>query len=205
MTKRLLGIIIATILLSPYLQLAAPATELKIATLSMEHIFDEYYKTKEANAQFKARADEMDLQRHKLSDDLKSQKGELEILNAETRDKSLSDTEREKRKQQEELKYTQVCDAEDKLLEFDKNCKKQIGDQMRQMQQRIIQEIRAVIQGYAQDQGISLVLDSSGKTMNNMEAVIVADKAFDITDSILAILNKHQPPTAAKMKSPLKK
>lgn len=197
--------LLAGFLFLPGIQPAAPAADLKIAVVSMERIFDEYHKTKEANAQFKSRADDMDLKRRELLDQIKSRKSELETLSAETRDKSLSDTERDKKKQQEEEKYTQVRDAEEKLMEFDKACKKQFGDQMRQLQQQIIVEIRGVIQSYAQSHGITLVLDNSGKTMNNTEAVIMADKSFDITDAVIAILNKDKPAPAAKPESTQRK
>jgi len=185
-------------LILPWMQLPGSAAELKLATVSMERIFDEYHKTQEANAQFKARADEMDVKRRDLMDNVKSRKSELEALSAEARDKSLSDTEREKKKLLAEDKYTQAKDAEEKLMDFDKACKKQIGDQMRQMQQQIITEIRAIIQAYAKNNGITLVLDSSGKTMNQVEAIIVSDKALDITDAILAILNKDKTKTLSK-------
>ena len=198
MSKHTVRIMATWFLILPWMQLPGSAAELKLATVSMERIFDEYHKTQEANAQFKARADEMDVKRRDLMDNVKSRKSELEALSAEARDKSLSDTEREKKKLLAEDKYTQAKDAEEKLMDFDKACKKQIGDQMRQMQQQIITEIRAIIQAYAKNNGITLVLDSSGKTMNQVEAIIVSDKALDITDAILAILNKDKTKTLSK-------
>jgi len=181
----------------PGLQSAAPAADLKIAVVSMERLFDEYHKTQEANARFKARADEMDIKRKKLLADVKTLKTELEALAAEARDKSLNDAERNKKQAQTEEKYTQARNAEEKLMEFDKSCKQQFANQMRQMQQQIVAEIRGVIQSYIKDRGITLVLDSSGKTMNNVEAVLISDKSFDITDPILAIINKDSPPVPA--------
>ena len=181
------------------------AADLKIATVSMERLFDEYHKTKEANARFKARADEMDVKRRELIADAKVRKGELETLGAEARDKSLNDAERNKKQAQAEEKFTQTREAEEKLMDFDKACKLQFGDQMRQLQQQIVVEIRGVIQAYIKDRGITLVLDSSGKTMNNVEAVLIADKSFDITDAILAIINKDAPPAAVVPETPTKK
>ncbi|MBU4200422.1 MAG: OmpH family outer membrane protein [Verrucomicrobia bacterium] len=201
MSKYAAVILFSGLIFLPGIQPAASATDLKIAVISMERVFDEYHKTQEANAQFKSRADDMDLKRRDLLDQVKSRKSELETLSAETRDKSLSDTEREKKKQLEEEKYTQVRDAEEKLMAFDKACKKQFGDQMRQLQQQIIVEIRGVIQSYAKDHGITLVLDNSGKTMNNVESVIVADRSLDITDAVIAILNKDKPAPSAKPES----
>ncbi len=205
MTKYSLLIAGLSLFLMPWLQPAAGAADLKIATVSMERLFDEYHKTREANARFKARADEMDVKRRELIAAVKGRKGELETLSAEARDKSLNDAERNRKLAQAEDKLTQAREAEEKLLEFDKACKLQFGDQMRQLQQQIVAEIRGVIQAYIKDRGITLVLDSSGKTMNNVEAVLFADQAFDITAAILAIINKDAPRAARAPETPTRK
>jgi len=191
----------------------AAATELKVATVSMERVFDEYYKTKEANANFKARADEVDVKRRELVGDVKGAKVDLEALSSESRDKSLSDSAREKKKRAAEEKFSQYKDAEEKLMEFDKAQKKTFGDQMREAQKGIVKEIGTVIQAYAKEKGFTLVLDSSGKTMNSIEALVYADPALDITEPIMTLLNKDAPksdasaakPAAAPAKSSKKK
>ncbi len=203
MSRRTIGWLCAACCFLPGLQPAAPAADLKIAVVNMERLFDEYHKTREANTRFKARADEMDIKRKALLADVKALKSELEALAAEARDKSLNEAERDRKRAQAEDKYTQTREAEEKLLEFDKASKQQIGDQMRQLQQQIVGELRAVIQAYIKDRGITLVLDRSGKTLNNVEAVLIADPSYDITEAILAIINKDAPapvPTAAPAK-----
>ena len=193
MSKHTMRILVTWFLFLPWVQPSAEAVDLKIALVSMEHLFDKYHKTLAANARFKSRADEMDVKRRTFLNEIKSKRSELEALSAEARDQSLNDIEREKKKQQEEEKHTQLRDAEEKLVEFDRACKKQFGNQMRHMQQQLITEIRGIIQTYAKDHGITLILDSSGKTMNNVEAVVVSDKTLDITSTILEILNKDKP------------
>ena len=62
---------------------------------------------------------------------------------------------------------------------------------MKQSQQKLVGEIRAVIEAYVKEHGIRIVFDSSGKTLNSVESVVYYDPAFDITEPILAILNKN--------------
>jgi Skp family chaperone for outer membrane proteins len=45
---------------------AVTAGEQKTAFINMERVFDEYYKTKTANLQFKARGEEIDVKRKDL-------------------------------------------------------------------------------------------------------------------------------------------
>lgn len=168
-------------------------TEMKIAFVSMERIFEEYYKTKKANARLKARVEEAGIERKKLLADVTDQKEELETLSREIRDKSLSNAEREKKRQQLEDKYLKFKKTEEKLFNYNRKCKRQFSEEMRETQTKLVAEIREVIQVYVKKHDISIVLDDSGKTLNNVEAVIYYDKTMDITDDIIAILNRNNP------------
>jgi outer membrane protein len=170
---------------------ALNAAEPAMAFVSMERLFDDYYKTKAANVKLKAQFETVDAPRRELMDRVKTLKTEVEKLGAEARDKSLSDAEREKKRTAAEDKFALFRDAETKLAEFDNTYKKQFGDQMKQSQQQLVAEIRAVIQAYVKEHGIRIVFDSSGKTLNSVESVVYYDPAFDITEPILAILNKN--------------
>ncbi len=170
---------------------ALNAAEPAIAFVSMERLFDDYYKTKAANVQLKARFESVDVPRRELMNQVKTLRTEVEKLGAEARDKSLSDAERDKKRTAAEDKFVLFRDAEAKLAEFDNTYKKQFGEQMKQSQQQLVGEIRAVIQAYVKEHGIRIVFDSSGKTLNSVETVVYYDPAFDITEPILAILNKN--------------
>lgn len=170
---------------------ALNAAEPAMAFVSMERLFDEYYKTKAANIQLKARFESVDTTRRELLNQVKTIKAEIEKLGAEARDKSLSDAERDKKRTAAEDKIVFFRDAETKLAEFDNTYKKQFGDEMKQSQQKLVGEIRDVIAAYTKERGIKIVFDSSGKTLNNIESVVCYDPSMDITDPIMAILNKN--------------
>lgn len=170
---------------------ALNAAEPTMAFVSMERLFDDYYKTKAANIQLKARFETADVPRRELMNQVKTLKTEVEKLGAEARDKSLSDAERDKKRTAAEDKFVLFRDAEQKLAEFDNTYKKQFGEQMKQSQQQLVGEIRAVINAYVKEHGIRIVFDSSGKTLNSVESVVYYDPAFDITEPILKLLNKN--------------
>ena len=186
---------------------ALNAAEPAIAFVSMERLFDDYYKTKAANVQLKARFESVDGPRRELMNQVKTLKTEVEKLGAEARDKSLSDAERDKKRTAAEDKFALFRDAETKLAEFDNTYKKQFGEQMKQSQQQLVGEIRAVIEAYVKEHGLRIVFDSSGKTLNNVESVVYYDPAFDITAPILAILNKNatEPETSKTTEPEIKK
>ncbi len=169
------------------------AADLKIATVNMEKVFDEYYKTKALNVQFKSRSEEAEVKKQELEGKFNTLKGELQTLTAAMKDKSLSEKEREKKRELAEEKYAQLKEAEERLVEFDKTTRRQLAEDMRIEQQKIVAEIKSAISKYTKEHSITLVLDTSGKTMNNVEAVVLSDPSFDITDAIIAIMNKNAP------------
>ncbi|MFH1476263.1 MAG: OmpH family outer membrane protein, partial [Verrucomicrobiota bacterium] len=130
------------------LSAALNAAEPAMAFVSMERLFDDYHKTKTANVQLKARFDSVETPRRELIEQVKTLKTEVEKLGAEARDKSLSDAERDKKRTAAEDKFALFRDAEAKLAEFDNTYKKQFGEQMKQSQQQLVGEIRAVIEAY---------------------------------------------------------
>ena len=172
------------------------AADAGTAYISMRRVFDEYHKTQRANAIIKARADTADLERKELADALKKLKTEFESQIAEARDKSLTEKARDQKKDDAEATYLKLREAEDHLEHFDRSSQRLFAEEMRVKQQELLDEIRAVITRFARSKGYSLVLDVSGKTFNNTEAVVFYDATVEITDDIIAILNKDAPEQA---------
>lgn len=166
------------------------ADDARIAVISMERVFDKHHKTQEANAQLKARADEMDKERQDLASEIKTLKAEVEKMSAEASDSSLSEAEQKKMREEARQKYEQFTEAEDRLTRFDRLSKSEFGVQMRETQQEIVADIRKTVQRYISGKNIALVIDNSGKTMNGVESVIYFDSALDITDDIISLLNE---------------
>lgn len=164
-----------------------------IAVISMERVFDKHHKTQEANMQLKARVDEMDKERQGLLSEVKTLKAEMEKLSMEAADSSLSETAQKKIREQAREKFALFTEAEDKLLRFDRLSKSRFSVEMRDTQQEIVDDIRQTIQQYIKEKNIRLVLDYSGKTMNGVEAIIYFDRALDITDDIISLLNEKTP------------
>ncbi len=201
MTLRVQALWLGAVLLA-----AAPAAPAQapldgqVAVVSMERLFDDYHKTRAANARLKSRFETLETQRRDLMAQAKALKEALEAKGAAARDASLSDDERRRARQSAEEAFDAYRTADTRLSEFDADYKKQLGDQMKQTQQQLVSDIRAVIAAYVKERGIRIVLDCSGKTLNSVEAVVYHDPVLDITAPILAILNKHaieSPPVSA--------
>jgi Skp family chaperone for outer membrane proteins len=57
----------------------------------------------------------------------------------------------------------------------------------------MLEEIQKVIDTLAYERGITLVLDVSGSSNIGAPVVVYSSAAYDITDDVLAILNRERP------------
>jgi Skp family chaperone for outer membrane proteins len=184
-----LAVALVTVLFSA----SCPAEDPRVAVISMEKVFESHHETRKANEEMKERIDELEKDRKAMLDEMKTIKTEMEALRLEAEDKSLSEEAQAKRREETKKKYADYMEAEEKLIHFDRLSKNEFGSEMRATQEKIVGDIRKTVRDYVKDKKITLVLDSSGKTMNGVEPVIYFDGAMDITDAVIELLNKNKP------------
>jgi Skp family chaperone for outer membrane proteins len=162
----------------------------KIAVISMQEVFEEYHKSRQATADFQKRAETISIQRKEKMEAIKAKEVEIRQLEKEANDSSLSSGEREKKEKQAIEKYKALREAEEQLYEFSEQAKEQITFEMREQQDKIIAKIRGIVSEYAQKNNLAMVLDNSGRSLNAVEIIIYAKEKKDITSDIIEILNK---------------
>ncbi len=177
--------------------LPAVAIEGGIALVDMETLFSKYYKTQLADAQLKDQADDFNTERKDLVAKYEQMQEDFNDLRAEAQNSALSEEVRLEKRDLAEEKLISLKEQEAKIQRMETTRRRQLEEQQMRMRKKIIEEIREEITAYAQERNIPCILDSSGQTMNGVELVLFSDGKFDITDDILAILNKGQTTTPA--------
>ncbi len=174
------------------LAITARAEE-RIVFVNLDRIFNSFYKTKMADGQLKQQASEFNTERKKLTDDLEKLQQDYNAVHDEALNTALSDDVRDQKKTEAEDKIIEIRENQAKITRLDDSIRRQLGDQMRRMQKRIVDEIRLAIQNYARTEGVTAVLDSSALTPNGVEMAIYTDVKNDISDEIIEIINKGKP------------
>lgn len=175
--------------------IVAGAQSPKIAIVDLKKLFENYWKTKEANASLKdLRADMIKEQkvweeRRKKADE--EYKKALESAN----DQAVSAEEREKRKKLAEEKLLEIRQIEVGIEQFIRSASANLSEQERRLRDNIVKELREAINNKAKAGGYTLVLDISGETANNVPAVLYTNGENDLTDQILNELNAKAPPS----------
>jgi outer membrane protein len=169
---------------------AAPAAPAGIAVVDMDRVFQEFYRTKLADAQlkrqaeaFKEYADQLEGSRAKLEQEFKTLRDAAQNI-------ALAEVERESRRLAAQDKYRQLQAKEAELAQYDQDKRQQLRDQYEKQREIILAEIKRVVERHRLAGGHALVLDASGRTLNNIAAVIAHDPAIDLTKAILEDLNR---------------
>jgi outer membrane protein len=174
--------------------LAASAAEPNIATIDLKKVFDDYYKTKLADASIKEEATGLEKDRKALIDEHQKAVDDYKKMLEEANNQAVSAEEREKRKKEAEGKLIKVNDLRQTIDQFDRTARGNLDEKLRQTRDKILTEIRNVIAAKAKTAGFTMVLDSSTADQAGRPPVVLfANGDNDITAAVLTQLNANAP------------
>ena len=164
----------------------------EIVFIDLNRTFNEFYKTKLADAQLKELANEFNEKRKRMVGEYEEAKQAFEAVRKEAQNAALSEEVRASKRNEAEEQLVSLREKENSIRGFDETRRKQLQDQGRRMRKRIVDEIREAIRKYAANRGYTAVIDASGQSMNGIEMVVFSQPRQDITDEMIEILNKGQ-------------
>lgn len=172
---------------------AAPAAEVRIATLDLKKVFEGHFKTRLANASLQDEANGLLKDRKALIDDYQKSADDYKKALEEANNQALSADEREKRKKEAEGKLIRVNDIKQSLEQFERTATSNLEEKQRIAKDKILAEIRVVITNQAKSGGFSLVLDSAAEGLSKTGVVLFSTGVNDLTDAVLKELNANAP------------
>ena len=192
-----------TILISAWLALGAfcsvSAADLRIATVDLNKVFTNFWKTAEASNRLQAQKDERGAEFKALIAQGDKVKADYDKAVEEANDQALSGEERDKRKKAAEAKKAELNDIKRSAEQFDASSRTYLGETFRRMRDNVLSEIRAAVNAKAKEGGYDLVVDTSAESKNNDTAIFVYTSGKnDLTDAVIAELNKDAPPALLK-------
>ena len=181
---------VSAIIISLTIALNGFCADQKIALVDMEKLFQNYYKTKISDADLKKQAEIFKDYSNKLNDSLLKLQDEFKEVRDASQNIALSEAERENKRISAQDKYRQLKEKENEVKQYNAEKQNQLKDKYEELRNNLLKEISETIRKYCQPQGITLVFDSSGKTLNNIPSIIYRVPELDITDVILKEINK---------------
>ena len=174
------------------ISLAGQEMPLKIAVIDMNRVFQEYNKTKINEAKLKKQAEIYKEYSTQLAQSLDKLRKEFIKLRDDSQNMVYTAAERENRRLNAQEKYRQTAAKEQELREYNRERQKQLRDEYEKLRSSILNDISNVVTEKCLAEGYGLVLDKSGRTLNNIPFVVYSSKMLDITDSVIKTLNIGQ-------------
>ena len=175
------------------LTLPAPA-QTKIATIDLRKVFDDYYKTKAADTRLKEQAADLSKESKTYVEQYQKGTEDYKKLLDDANNQAVSADEREKRKKAAENKLLEIKELEQTIRQFDTTSRTTLQEQRRQMRERILGEIRNIVNLKAKAAGFTLVIDTAAESLNETPIILYNTGENDITAAVLDQLNASAPP-----------
>jgi len=175
----------------------------KVAIVDLRKVFDDYYKTKAADAQLKDHAADLAKESKAYMEQYQKASEDYKKLLDEANNQAVSSDEREKRKKSAEGKLVEIKELETTIRQFENSARTTLEEKKRQMREKILAAIRDIINTKAKAAGYSMVIDTAAESVNQTPVVIYHNGDNDITAAVLQELNASAPITP-KLEEPKK-
>jgi outer membrane protein len=179
---------------------AQETDRLKIATVDMQALFQEFHETKTTKSKF----DEEQLRVMKDRDEriagLKALEAEIEDLKKQESDPSVADAKKQAIFSSRQVKQQQFDGLRKELEEFIQRKTRALQEQMQLRMTSILEEIRVKVQKHAEGDGYDYVLDKTGTSTSQVPILLYTKDATDITEVLLKTINDGAPAPAVEEK-----
>jgi outer membrane protein len=174
----------------------------RLATLDLRKVFDNYWRTKQADANLKDQAADLENDRKAMIEQFqKTQESYKKMLDS-ANDPAVSTEEREKRKKSAEGELLSLRSQEDRIKQFDTTSRTTLGEKQRRVRDQILTEIKDTIKAKAKAAGYTMVVDTAAESVNNTPIVLYSSGENDLTDAVLSQLNINAPKDLPKAAEP---
>ena len=183
--------------LSLGLALSATAGPLKVGTVNMMKLLNEFHEKKAAEAEEKSELKEIEAAYGERAESIKAIEEELGKKQNEFNDPSLADKKRKEiAAAAQELTTTRAVLLKESE-EFLQRKRRSLNQKMVGMINEIRNKVETAVRDHAATLDVNLVFDESGLTSSRTPFLIYSRDTVDLTEAVLEKLNKDAPATVA--------
>lgn len=172
----------------------------RIATVNIEKVFKEYYKSKIAEGAIKQQSEVFRKYLLELNDRLRTQEKEFEKARDNAQNIALSDEARRDAEVTAVEKSREVVAQRARIRSYVEERNEKMREFELTRRKEILSDIQAEIKRRATAERYDFVLDTSGKTTTDLPTVLVSPSNCDLTETVLAKLNSTATATEKKAK-----
>jgi len=197
--------ILALVLLLSTIQAEAQAAAQKIATINLQKVYTNYWKTKKADEAIKRKALDKQKVGEGIEKDLRDLDDQIRKAQKLLQDPALNAAERERRQKQQQKMINEARETAQALQQYQRATQTELQKEQAETIKKLMDEVREVVGTIAKSKGYSLVIDSSAKTGPGL-VLVFTDGKDDLTTAAQSQLETTNPEkTSVNPKPPKKK
>ena len=167
----------------------AGGTQDRVAYVSMEKAFAEYYKTANANVQFEQKKQDFEDRMTYLSKEYDTAANELKVLRDNAGNELLSKEARDDAARKLKTRLPLMEDKRNELARADRNGKMELSRLKSETEATLVGELMNSIKKFAADNGYTHVYDISGMSFNRMPVLLVYPEQLEVTAAFIKVIN----------------
>lgn len=176
---------------------AQPAV--KILVVDMAKLYDNHYKTLEQNAKIQSDDQKAQEEVDKMNKEGNALVEEYKNLNDQANSSALSAEKKTQAQNDAQKKLEQIQAKQNEVRTFIQNTRNSLQQRLQTFRSLMLEEIGKVASDIAKRKGATILLDKAGPSLIGVSNIVYSDPAFEVTDEVMAEINKSRPagaPTA---------
>jgi len=171
----------------------------RIAVIDIAKIYDGHYETIAQNAKLKADTAKAQDQIDELNKEGQALVEQYKELAEQAKNPTVTPDAKAKYESDAKNLGAAIQAKEKDINDLANTAKQTFQQRIQTFRNQMMQEISGVAVEVARRKGVTLLIDKSGPTLIGIAPVIYADPSYDITDEVMAEINKNRPPPMPPM------
>ncbi|MBU6171316.1 MAG: OmpH family outer membrane protein [Verrucomicrobia bacterium] len=177
---------------------ASAADKINIATVDMQELFKQYYRTNEAQKQINVERARIQKDNNERLSRIRELEESLSTLRKQLEDPAINDSKKQTLYKDFQAKQQEGVALDRERREFLQRRNQALNEKMVQRMKGILEEIRKLVEEQAKKDNYDYVLDKSALSTSQVPFLLYTKDATDITSVLLKDLNKDAPPESLK-------
>jgi Skp family chaperone for outer membrane proteins len=173
---------------------AAQDRKLSIATVDMQELFKQYYRTNEAQKQINVERARIQKDNNERLTRIRELEESLSTKRKQLEDPSINDSKKQTLFKEWQMEQQEGIALDRERREFLQRRNQALNEKMVQRMKGILEEIRKLVEEQAKADNYDYVFDKSGLSTSQVPFLLYTKDATDITAGLLKDLNKDAPP-----------
>jgi len=172
---------------------ASAQGQIKIGTVDMKRVFQEYYKTREAEKKVNEDKSKAKKDLDQRTSEYQKLISQWEAANRIVQDKLVNAELKAQKQQEAGTLASQIKALEREIDEFRRRREAQLQEQVNRMRKGLMEDIQQNVEEKSKKDNYDLVFDKSGVSPSGVKFLLHTKDAIDFTSEVLAVLNKNAP------------